>query len=369
MMKYLNFAAICSCLFFSVSSSFKGPALYQVISSHPHDLEEMAPFVKTVKESGRLHIVSISEDTPDDILKNLKPITGKEKSYRYKRSLNLKKETKIDIDPLIKKTVSEVNLKRIENDVAALVAFKTRHSSSKENRLVTVELEQKLMRMGFSVSRDCFGAGVCNLVAEKVGVKNPDQVLAVVAHMDSVGHDFAGADDNASGVSALLEMAFVLKNISLNKTIRFILTNAEEQGLLGSRHYLAGLSQSDISEFELVINMDMVGYNSNGIVELETNPNLENLAKYFANLAENYTTLKSKITLGAWGSDHVPFLDAGINAILTLEDWETKTPCYHKACDKIESLNFNYAAEVVKLNIAAIMSFDSKTSSLDALEL
>jgi hypothetical protein len=55
----------------------------------------------------------------------------------------------------------------------------------------------------------------------------------------------------------------------------------------------------------------------------------------------------------AWGSDHVPFLRKGIPGILTIEHWKTKTPCYHKSCDILDTLNISYLVEIAKLNLAA----------------
>jgi hypothetical protein len=101
--------------------------------------------------------------------------------------------------------------------------------------------------------------------------------------------------------------------------------------------------------------MDMVGYNSNGVVELEIDPEYEALSNLYAGLVSQYTKLKSKITLGAWGSDHVPFLKRVVPAILTIENWDTKTPCYHLSCDTPDTLNYEYAGEIGKLNVAAVM--------------
>lgn len=104
--------------------------------------------------------------------------------------------------------------------------------------------------------------------------------------------------------------------------------------------------------------MDMVGYNSNGVVELETEPEFEEMAKWYASLSFQYTKLKPKITLGAWGSDHVPFLKRRVSSILTIEDWSTKIPCYHQSCDTPETLNYDYAGEIGKLNVAAVIRKD-----------
>ena len=223
------------------------------------------------------------------------------------------------------------------------------------------EIEKNLSELGFETSQICYATNRCSVLAEKKGSQNPEKVILTEAHMDSVGRDFAGADDNASGTAVLMEMARVLSTYKNKKTLRFFVTNGEESGLKGAEHYARLLkSNSEIKNLELVINMDMVGWNKNGIVELETDAPYEGLATHFSELAANYTTLKTKVTIGAWGSDHVPFLKAGVPSILTIEDWSTKTPCYHSACDKPEGLNYAYATEIGKLNVAAVMTKDSE---------
>ena len=99
--------------------------------------------------------------------------------------------------------------------------------------------------------------------------------------------------------------------------------------------------------------MDMIGYNQNGIVDIETNRQFEDLARWKSSLVNTYTSLKPEITMPAWGSDHVPFLQQGVPSILTIEHWKTKNPCYHRECDKMEKINFTYLMEILKLNVAA----------------
>ena len=52
--------------------------------------------------------------------------------------------------------------------------------------------------------------------------------------------------------------------------------------------------------------------------------------------------------------DHVPFLEAGIPTYLSIEHWENHNPCYHKACDKMDSLSWDYASDIVRLNLAVV---------------
>lgn len=338
---------------FLISSSTFA-AKYQVIGQHPHDVKDLGKYVKTVSQSGRLWIVEGS-DLPSPLLKNLKPLDGSEKHYFY-LSMN-----KIAPNPNIRNQVSKLSETLIRDYVVKLAAYKTRYAGSAENEKAVEEIEKNLSELGYVTGQICYSSKKCSILAEKKGSVTEDKVILVEAHMDSVGKDFAGADDNASGTAVLMEMARVLSTYKNQKTIRFFVTNGEEGGLLGAEHYVKALKSSGkIKDLILTINMDMVGWNSNGIVELETDAGYENVAKMFAELASTYTTLKSKITIGAWGSDHVPFLKAGTPAILTIEDWSTKTPCYHAACDKPEGLNYGYATEIGKLNVSAVMTKDAE---------
>lgn len=332
------------------SSTFA--ARYQVISQHPHDAEEILPHVRTVSQEGRLWIVQ-GENLPSRVLRNLKPLDGQEKHFSY--SPLFPKAP----NPQIKKQVAKLSETLIRDYVVKLASYKTRLVGTAENERAVEEIEKNLSELGLETSQICYASRRCSVIAEKKGYVDPEKVILVEAHMDSVGKDFAGADDNASGTAVLMEMARVLSTYKNQKTVRFFVTNGEESGLKGAEHYARALRDSgEIGRLELVVNMDMVGWNKNGIVELETNAPYEELAKNFALLAETYTSLKTKITIGAWGSDHVPFLKAGVPAILTIEDWSTKTPCYHSACDRPEGLNYAYATEIGKLNVAAVMEKD-----------
>jgi hypothetical protein len=334
----------------------KSPAThYQVISSHPHEVEELKPFVSTVHQDGRLWIVSLSPDAPEKVRSFLRPLQGGEKSYLFTTD---RKGLVTYAD--IQRRLMGLSLQNIKADVEFLSAFRTRRVGTDENRAAITALEARLRQLGYGVSQTCFQSGACSLLAERKGSELAEEVLLVMAHMDSVGQSFAGADDNASGTAVVLEMARVLESYPNRRTLRFFITNGEESGLLGAKHYVRELRREErLGEIKLAINMDMVGYNKdNNIVELETGKGHEELARWMAELTAQYTTLRSKVTIGAWGSDHVPFLEAGVPAILTIENWSTKTPCYHLACDKPETLNYVYATEIAKLNTAAVLTKD-----------
>lgn len=87
---------------------------------------------------------------------------------------------------------------------------------------------------------------------------NPRNVVMAGAHLDSV-QDGAGVNDNGSGSAALLEVALQMAKVKTNHRIRFAWWGAEEEGLLGSEHYIATLPQPERDKIALYLNFDMVG--------------------------------------------------------------------------------------------------------------
>ncbi|MGI0042931.1 MAG: M28 family metallopeptidase, partial [Nitrososphaeraceae archaeon] len=105
-----------------------------------------------------------------------------------------------------------------------------------------------------------------NIACEKPGSTN--NTIIISAHYDSRMEDInnstaraPGANDNASGVSALLEVARILSDVSLNHSIIFVLFSGEEQGKWGSTYYADYIDKTDV-DLDLLINLDMVGFSS-----------------------------------------------------------------------------------------------------------
>ncbi len=329
---------------------------YQVIDSHLHLGQELGPDVETTFKSGRLWIVRLRENSPLHLTGSFRRLRGGEKSYRF---LDRLRGTFGRRAPLIRTTLAGIQRARIQNDVELLSAFETRRAGTAGNRSAIALVAERLRSLGFELSLSCYAPEVCNVIAERRGLAEPSAVTVVMAHLDSVGETHAGADDNASGVAALLEIGRVMADVPLRKTLRLVVTNGEEDGLLGSVFYAKELErQETLGAIGLLVNMDMIGYNQNGILELETSAEREGLARWMAQLVHQYTSLTAKVSIGAWGSDHVPFLRRGVPAVLTIQNWDTKNPCYHEACDTPEKLNYSYITEVARLNTAAVLTKD-----------
>ncbi len=87
---------------------------------------------------------------------------------------------------------------------------------------------------------------------------NEDNVVMAGAHLDSV-IEGPGINDNGSGSAALLETALMMAKVKPENTVRFAWWAAEEQGLVGSADYVAGLSPTERERIALYLNYDMVG--------------------------------------------------------------------------------------------------------------
>ncbi len=107
-----------------------------------------------------------------------------------------------------------------------------------------------------------------NIIARKTGVSLPNEEIYFVAHLDGVkkfwANRFPAADDNASGVVDLLELARVLSNHSFDRTVVLMFSTGEEQGDLGVGSYVEQLSPQQLDAIKYVVDVDMVGYDGNG---------------------------------------------------------------------------------------------------------
>jgi Zn-dependent M28 family amino/carboxypeptidase len=231
-----------------------------------------------------------------------------------------------------------------------------------------------------------------NVIAELPG-SNVDNVVMAGAHLDSV-IEGPGVNDNGSGSAALLETALMMADVDPVNTLRFAWWAAEEQGLVGSADYVAGLTQEERDRIALYLNYDMVGspnyvfmvYDSDqstfeAPVEIpEGSIAIEDLYEsYYTAIGEPYDD-----TEFSGRSDYEAFILAGIpsgglftgaEVIKTEEQeaiWggtagEQFDPCYHLACDTYENNN-DHALEVNSDAIAfAMLTFAYSTETVNGV--
>jgi hypothetical protein len=260
--------------------------------------------------------------------------------------------------------VNEVSRPSLEANLTHLVSFPTRHSTNvhyanaaswARDRLEALQYTTRLQNITVN------GSSSQNVIADKRGnAAGARDVVLITAHLDSIntqGGPMApapGADDNGSGSAGLLEMARVFATHRSEHDLRFILFGGEEEGLLGSKQYVAGLPGAEHQRIRAVVNMDMIGTMNTSLhtVMLEGAAVSESVINGLAEAAATYTTLTVETSLHPFASDHVPFIRAGIPAVLTIEGADSTNSNVHSMKDTIEHINYHLALEVLRMNVA-----------------
>ena len=327
----------------------------------------------------------------------------------------------------IEKIVKEISAKRIEATIRKLVSFETRNSLSDTasdsrgigaaRRWIKSEMERCNAESGgrMKVEFDEHLAPVSARVAQPTPIVNVvatlpgeqaesrDRIYLVSGHYDSMRSTpinpdglAPGANDDASGTAAVIEMACVMSKYRFNATLVFMTVAGEEQGLLGSTFFanaakakglnIAGMITNDIigntrgSDGKVV--RDHVRLFAEGIPPLKEMPDewltlirtggendspARQLARHIKAAGERYVP-KMKVDLiyrrdrYLRGGDHFPFLDAGFAAVRMTEPNED---FHHQHQDvRVENgvqfgdlpefVDFAYTANVARVNAAAL---------------
>jgi uncharacterized protein (TIGR01244 family) len=264
-------------------------------------------------------------------------------------------------------------------------------------------------------------AEVINVICEIPGtaVESLDRIYYVLAHLDSraskandTTSDAPGANDDGSGVAALIELARVLSKEHLESTIILMATSGEEQGLFGARLH-AQQAVKDGKDIRGVLNNDTIG-DPTGVLQgedgryevrvfseglpasllaldddqigsearklrlygMESDSESRQLARYIADVAKMYeTTVQPRLVFRPdrflRGGDHTPFNELGLAAIRFCEMYENydhqhqdiRTEDGVKYGDMGEHVDEGYLADVTRLNAAVLMNLTNSPSA------
>jgi len=177
-----------------------------------------------------------------------------------------------------------------------------------------------------------------NVVATQTGLIYPDAYYVIGAHYDSVNNP--GADDNASGVAGVMEIARVLSTYQTDYTIKYMAFDMEEYGLYGSWAYVSSHWTDDIRG---MISMDMIAFRGTGYnCDLESvySTSFPFRLAIQAAVYEYGNGLVPTLAPGYGGSDHYPFELGGHPACLLIESSYGTNPCYHQSCDAVDRPNY-----------------------------
>ena len=209
-----------------------------------------------------------------------------------------------------------------------------------------------------------------NVVARLPGTGEHPGVIVLMAHYDSRSTDpfnstasAPGANDNASGVAAMIEIARLLSGRSWSQDVVFVAFAAEEQGTHGSRHFVAD-KLLDGWIIDAAINNDIVGGRPGipqSIRVFTAGSDFEPPRQFahYMDLVGGYylpafaVTLEPTVDRPDRYSDHIRFLDAGIPALRlteSVEDFNTQ----HNSLDHSGLIDYNYLLQVTQLNLVTI---------------
>ncbi|MGC4073129.1 MAG: M20/M25/M40 family metallo-hydrolase [Nibricoccus sp.] len=246
--------------------------------------------------------------------------------------------------------------------------------------------------MGYTVQRQEYPVGgvVCaNLVVERTGTKSPAEVVVIGAHYDSVPQT-PGADDNASGVAALLALAEKWSKAAPERTVRFVaFTNEEpiyfQTELMGSRVY-AKACKARGDRIAAMLSLETMGYFSDekgsqkypfplslvypsrgNFIAVVGNRESKALVKRVRKTFERAKVIpveSASLPGGLQGvgwSDHWSFWQEGYPAVMITDTAPFRNPNYHKPTDTVPTLDY------VRLG-AAVRGLETVLSDLSAAE-
>ncbi|HJQ71679.1 MAG TPA: M28 family metallopeptidase [Blastocatellia bacterium] len=335
------------------------------------------------------------------------------------------------LDPQIQKIVREVSAANIGAIIKKLAGFGTRHSLSETEsetrgigaarRWIKAELERYSQASGgrLQVEFDEFTqqpvarvpqpTKIVNVVATLPGrqEQSKDRIYVVSGHYDSCvcaqdmldsTSDAPGANDDASGTAAVMEMARVMSKYEFDATLVFMAVAAEEQGLLGAGHWAEQAKEKKLNVAGMITN-DIIGSSraEDGRVDdrqvrlfaegvpparsdsaemrsmLQTGGENDGptrqLARHIKEVAEKYVrgmkvTIVYRRDRYLRGGDHSPFLDRGWPAVRMTEPSEDFKHQHQRIRkengvqygDLVEFVDFNYVAQVARVNASALAS-------------
>lgn len=168
---------------------------------------------------------------------------------------------------LILKPLGSVSEENIYKTVEELQKFETRYSWEKQVEVADY-LFKKFQKQNIPVEFDEYyfkDKKWKNVIATINGKKKPNDIYMGIAHLDSISGEpevsAPGADDNASGTAAVLEIGRILRDISLDSTVKLGIFSNEEQGRAGSKHF-AKMAREKGLNIKGVINLDIIGFNN-----------------------------------------------------------------------------------------------------------
>ncbi len=268
--------------------------------------------------------------------------------------------------------------------LAALARERHPGTSPVALRETAVYLSQQFIRLGLEVSTHRFEAWeqtYDNVIGTKPAQNSAAAApLILAAHYDTVSGS-PGADDNASALTVLIEVARRLKQTALTRPVQFVAFCLEEEDLLGSRAYVAHLTKTGRSVYGAIV-LECVGYASEQEGSQRTPPGIpvavpsvgnflalignQASASLAAALSRAMASTIPVVPLVVPGngehlpdtrrSDHTAFWEQGFAAVMVTDTANFRNPHYHRSTDTVDTLNLKFLASVADAVTNAVLA-------------
>lgn len=226
----------------------------------------------------------------------------------------------------------------------------------------------------FQVDTYTNGSFTCkNLIVTKVGTVYPNTFVIICGHYDSIVG--TGTNDNGSGIASILEIARLLKNIPTEYSIKFINFSGEEDGLIGSQHYVNAVVNGTTPKLniKLVFNLDEVGGvagMTNNTITCERDTGTPTTNNAVSNTITNelitcvglYSPLNTYLSY-AYASDYMPFEEN--NEVITGFFETNETSHKHSSTDLLVNMDPVYNYNVAKAATGAVLHFAVASTTLN----
>jgi len=271
--------------------------------------------------------------------------------------------------------IADINLSRFINSKGNVQAANHMHSEFEKLGLTvwTADLDIGSELIGFVEPTAKRSSAI---IARLDGSDLKDDAIMVAAHFDSVNwedvsKEAPGVDDNASGLALVMLLAKALANreVPLRRSVLFVAFNAEEEGLIGSTQVAPLIVSGKYGNVKSVVIADEVAWPGSGshdkqaIFEtLGTVKGTTSLLDTFAHSVKEGDGVEGfKVNKHGFGSDHMPFLKAGIPTVLLIEgDNMHHADLYgHSARDTFDHVSFEFGASMSKLALRVVAKLAS----------
>lgn len=292
-------------------------------------------------------------------------------------------------NPIITSIINDVKIDSLVNFVENISGEKgvningnvdtifSRHKTRAGNEIAFKYILSEFSRYGLQTDSLVFSATGKNALAIQPGSVYPNKYYIICGHYDDMPNlpIAPAADDDGSGVGAVLEAARVLSQYEFEYTIIYALWDEEEQGKVGSLAY-ANLANTNNDSIMGVINIDAIAWDgdNDSAAMVHTKTSAANSLQISDTILSVNSTYSLGLNLaltnpGATYSDHASFWTNNFGAVLLIEDWTfDPNPHYHTDSDLIIYFNLPYYERMARLGIASLASLAVPVGSLSVHE-